>query len=202
MDNLKFVALDFETANAHRSSICAVGIATVTDGKIVERRSWLVRPRNMLFDRINIAIHGITPEAVKDKPLFGDLWPTIRGYFADNCVIAHNASFDMSVLRSSLDEYRIPHPHLQYHCSVLLAKRTWIGLHSYRLNVLASHLSICHTHHDAEDDAATAAEIVLRASVFHSATSVDDLCTRTGTTPGRIYTDGYVPPRARRVRTR
>ena len=202
MDNLKFVALDFETANAHRSSVCAVGIAMVTDGKIAERRSWLVRPRDMRFDRINVSIHGITPEAVKDKPQFNELWPTISSYFKDNCVIAHNASFDMSVLRSVLTTYSLPHPHLHYHCSVILAKRTWVGLTSYRLNILANHLSIHLKHHDAEDDAAAAAEIVLRASQFHAASSLDDLCVRTGTTQGSLSFDGWVPPRTRRTRCR
>ena len=200
MNNMKFVALDFETANAHRSSICAVGIATVTDGKIAERRSWLVRPRELRFDRINVSIHGITPAAVKDKPQFADLWPTINSYFKDNCVIAHNASFDMSVLRCALTAYSLPHPQLRYHCSVILARRTWVGLTSYKLNVLADHLSIHLKHHDAEDDAAAAAEIVLRASQFHSAVSLDDLCARTGTTQGLLSLDGWVPPRIRRIR--
>ncbi|MBT9133976.1 MAG: Exodeoxyribonuclease 10 [Firmicutes bacterium] len=194
---MKFVALDFETANSCRSSICAVGIAKVIDGRIAERRSWLVRPKELRFDRINVSIHGITPAAVKDKPLFGELWPTVRDYFKDNCVIAHNASFDISVLRSALDEYRLPHPHVQYHCSVILAKRTWVGLTNYRLNTLAAHLSISLTHHDAEDDAVAAAEIVLRASRFHSAASLDDLCARTGTRQGLLYTGGWIPPRSR-----
>ncbi|HSV92226.1 MAG TPA: hypothetical protein VLH81_04080, partial [Desulfobacterales bacterium] len=41
---LSFVALDFETANAFRGSPCAVGLARVLDGEVVETARWLMRP--------------------------------------------------------------------------------------------------------------------------------------------------------------
>lgn len=36
---------------------------------------------------------------VQDKPRFGELWPEISQYLDGNTVVAHNASFDTSVVR-------------------------------------------------------------------------------------------------------
>ncbi|MGL5913477.1 MAG: DNA polymerase III subunit epsilon, partial [Bacteroidales bacterium] len=39
-----FVALDFETANQHRSSVCSIGIVIVSNGKIVDKFYKLIQP--------------------------------------------------------------------------------------------------------------------------------------------------------------
>lgn len=39
-----FVAIDFETANGRRSSVCSVGIVIVRDGVIVDRFYSLIQP--------------------------------------------------------------------------------------------------------------------------------------------------------------
>ena len=99
-DNMRFVAIDFETANSSRSSVCALGIVVVDGGAVVEARSWLVRPEPLVFDGYNIMIHGITPDDVRDEPTFDQLWADVfLPYFQMGPMLAHNASFDMSVLR-------------------------------------------------------------------------------------------------------
>ena len=44
---MNWVAIDFETANAKRSSACALGIAIVENGRIIKRASWLIKPREL-----------------------------------------------------------------------------------------------------------------------------------------------------------
>ena len=44
MQGLNFIAIDFETATGKRASVCEAGICVVKDGKVVETKSWLVRP--------------------------------------------------------------------------------------------------------------------------------------------------------------
>lgn len=39
MENLNFVAIDFETATSQRSSICEIGITVIKDSVIVESKS-------------------------------------------------------------------------------------------------------------------------------------------------------------------
>lgn len=41
---LNFAAIDFETANNERSSVCSVGIIIVRDGKIVNKFYSLIKP--------------------------------------------------------------------------------------------------------------------------------------------------------------
>ena len=69
-----FTAIDFETANSYRGSVCAVGIAIVDNGAIVKTDSCLVRPKEMRFDPINIGIHGIKPDMVQSAPTFDTVW--------------------------------------------------------------------------------------------------------------------------------
>lgn len=40
-----FAAIDFETANRERSSVCSVGAVIVRDGRIVDSIYRLIRPR-------------------------------------------------------------------------------------------------------------------------------------------------------------
>lgn len=70
---IDFIALDLETATWSKSSICEIGIATVKDSKVVETKSWLVRPYRNWYDSFNISIYGITPEMTKDCPLFKEV---------------------------------------------------------------------------------------------------------------------------------
>ena len=39
-----FAAIDFETANGKRTSVCSVGVVIVRDGKIVNKIYRLIRP--------------------------------------------------------------------------------------------------------------------------------------------------------------
>ena len=49
MQGINFISIDFETATGKRASICETGICVVRDGKIVETRSWLVRPQGNMY---------------------------------------------------------------------------------------------------------------------------------------------------------
>ena len=192
---MNFVAIDFETANASRSSPCALGITVIKNGAIATSKHWLIRPHELRFDYFNIAIHGITPEMVRDESEFDALWPEIQPYLAQNPVVAHNAAFDMSVLRKTLDLYGLQYPATSYLCSVLLAKNTWPGLSSYRLDDLAGHLEFALTHHNAASDANGAAAIVLAAAAAHTAGSFPELVETARIRIGNIAAGWYEPCR-------
>jgi hypothetical protein len=49
MQGLNFIAIDFETATGKRASVCEAGICVVKDGKVVETKSWLVRPEDNAY---------------------------------------------------------------------------------------------------------------------------------------------------------
>ena len=196
---MDFVAIDFETANESRRSACAVGVSHVVDGRIVRTESWLIRPPELRFAPINVAIHGITAAHVQDMPEFPERWRTIWEACAGRPVIAHNASFDLSVLRHLCDWYRIPYPALDYLCTLVIARAQWPVLPSHSLPAVAAHLGIRFAHHDAAEDARAAAEIALRALHEVNATTLADLARILELRSGRLHSGGSIPCRAIRT---
>ena len=134
---MDFVSIDFETATEERFSPCEIGLTLVMDGKIQTTKSWLIKPITYpRFNHFNVSIHGITANDVAFKPTFNEIWPEISDFINNKTLIAHNAQFDMSVLRNTLNKYEIDLPPFSYGCSYLLSKRIWPELPSYNLKSL------------------------------------------------------------------
>jgi DNA polymerase-3 subunit epsilon len=199
---LDFVAIDFETANTNRSSVCSIGLVVVKSGTVAEEYYQLIKPTDMYFDPICVRIHGITPEDVKDAPSFNEVWTDISHLLEGNLVIAHNASFDMSVLRHSLDECKFDYPSFSYNCTVNVSKKTWPGLHSYSLNVVAEYLQIEFKHHHALEDAQVAAQVYLEACKYNNVSSHEELIEKLEIGQGTVYANGYTPARANKKRSK
>ncbi len=125
VQGLNFTAIDFETANSKRGSVCAVGLAKVRDGVVVDSESWLIQPPQSVseFAPRNMQVHGIRAVDV----LMALRWPEslrrIRAYAEKDSFVAHNASFDRSLLRGACAESRLIEPEDPFHCSVDLARR-------------------------------------------------------------------------------
>ncbi len=176
---MDFIAIDFEMANSHPLSACAIGIAVSKNYKIVETRHFLIRPTKLLFHWYNIYIHGITKEMVRNEPKFDKIWPQLSDYFRQGMVVAHNASFDMSVLRSLMNKYNIIDcPSFSYCCSVNISKKTWEGLSNYKLPTVSKFLNIELAHHDPEEDARACARIVIEALKKTNVKSIDELLSK------------------------
>lgn len=158
-----FVAIDFETANSKRSSICQIGICEVVDGIPQPAKSWLVRPEGNKYDFSNMYVHGIVPEDTECAPSFPEIWQQVKPYLQGKVVVSHNTSFDMYALRDALDLYGIEYPDFIYFCSLRIAKHLITGLYSYSLNVLLQHFGIdFFNHHDAGADAQGCAMVMLK----------------------------------------
>jgi len=141
----------------------------------------------MRFSSFNIAIHGIRPEDVADQPEFPDVMAEFFEDFHGAAMIAHNASFDFSVLRASLDFYGLAYPELSYYCSVKLAQRHWPDLPSHRLNSLADHLGLSFEHHNAAEDARVCALATLAMAEEAGVSGIGALAERAGVNPGRLH---------------
>lgn len=192
---MNFVALDFETANASRGSVCSIGIVEYEQGFIKREYYKLVKPRKNYFAPINIRVHGITKGDVENAEEFDVLWESeIRSWLEGKFVVAHNAQFDMGVLRAVLDEYNLSYPMLAYNCTVNIAKKTW-QLPRYKLNVVSNHLGFTFSHHHALEDAKASAHILMSAKEELGATDAKDLVDKTGTTNGMMFDGGYEPAR-------
>jgi DNA polymerase-3 subunit epsilon len=189
--NLKIVAVDFETANEKRGSACSVGLAWIENNRVTRVVERLIRPKEMRFSSFNIAIHGIRPEHVEDAAEF----PEVMDEFADDLsgatMIAHNAAFDFSVWRASLDQYQQTYPEFDYLCSVKMAQKVWPNLPSHKLNVLASFLSLTFKHHNAAQDAEICAAAAIAMARSLRVENVLAVPAFIGMKPGRLFADGY-----------
>jgi DNA polymerase-3 subunit epsilon len=188
---LRTVAIDFETANAARDSACSIGVVVYEEKEAVLEKEWYIRPKNNWFHSINTSIHGINADMVKDKPTFEELWPEIRPFLANSFVIAHNASFDFSVLRKTLDTYNIEYPELEYSCTLQMARRFWTELYNYRLSTVAEVLEFPLQHHNALEDAKAAMLIFQHISSTINAANHNEVLNHLRLKKGLLYPGGY-----------
>ena len=178
---INFVAIDFETANKYANSACSLAVVTVENGQITKRGYSLIKPPFMQFDEECIGIHEIQPQEVMDKPTFDKLWPAIyENHLKGKLVIAHNAKFDIGVLRATLDHYNIEWPELDFTCTVKISKRVWPDLQNHKLNTLAAYLGYEFKHHYALDDAEICAQVAIAAAKKRGVHSMEQLLANIG----------------------
>ncbi len=179
----RYIAFDVETPNSRNNRMSSIGLAVVEGGEIVDSFYSLVDPE-CHFDYFNVALTGITPEMVKGRPTFPELWEKIEPIMSSGMLVAHNAPFDMSVLAKCLRDYGIVwRPRVGYCCTCQMAKRLMPGLPNHKLNTLCDELVIALDHHDAGSDARACAEILCwlmgkgDTSAFARKYDMENVCT-------------------------
>lgn len=174
---LDFTAIDFETANSSSASACAVGLTRVRDGRVVATAGWLIQPPpgHDRFFEINVGIHGIRAEDVADAPSWAAQLDDLAAFVGDDVVVAHNAGFDMSVLRRACEVTDAACPPNRYVCSLQVARKTY-DLASYRLPLVAAAAGFLDfAHHDATADSLACAHIMIDAAARAGAHDVVEL---------------------------
>lgn len=158
---MKFLAIDFETANYQRDSACAIGLVLVENNEIKEKQTHLIKPPTNWF--VFTDLHGISWNDVKDSPNFGKLWPEIKPLFDEaDFLAAHNSSFDEGVLRACCKLYGIEYPDIPFQCTVKISRKLW-GIYPTKLNLVCEHFNIPLNHHEAGSDTEACAQIMIRA---------------------------------------
>lgn len=192
-----FTAIDFETANRRSDSACQLAAVIVRGGKIVDSAMWMIRPDPFFFSRGNIQIHGITPEQVRSERTFGDLWPEVLEKIGQDCLVAHNAGFDIGVLLACLRRHQHPAPDLHFTCTRAIARRTWPHRRRFGLKPLAEWLGIRFRHHDALEDSIACAKILLAAGIDGEAKDLPELEKKLKLSRGKAGEWGHRGPRRR-----
>ncbi len=158
---LDFVAIDFEAADKYIP--CSLGLAVVKDSKVVESRHWLIKPICYpYFHFYAQKVHGIKKADVADKPCFDGLWDEISPYLEGQTIVAHNASFDINVLRKTLRHYKLPLPQARYLCTYQIARLIWADSPKYSLDYLCNRFGFEFEHHRADADALACAYLLLK----------------------------------------
>ena len=101
-----FAAIDFETANNERTSVCSVGVVIVRDGKIVDSFYSLIQPEPNYYCYWNTKVHGLTQRDTDNAPVFPEVWAQIAPMIEGLPLVAHNKSFDESCLKAVFRCYR------------------------------------------------------------------------------------------------
>jgi DNA polymerase-3 subunit epsilon len=160
---MNFTAIDFETATGHRNSACAVGIVTVENGEIVDQYCTLIRPPNNEYWFGNINVHGIRPADTASAPTFAELYPEIKKRLGGRTVVAHNESFDRSVLKNTMSHYGLDYGDLglpdRWECTVRIYRAK--GFQPCKLSDCCRRLKIELNHHEALSDALACAQLYL-----------------------------------------
>lgn len=189
-----FTSIDFETASRRPDSACQLGLVKIVDGLVVNEKCWLIRPKPFVFHPSNIQIHGITPDSVESAPNFSQLWDEIKECIGSSCLVAHNASFDLRVLLSTLRSHLLPIPELEYTCTRAIARKTWPHQKRFGLKPLSDWLGIRFQHHDALEDATACAKLLIAAGIDKESSSLSDLEKKLRLSRGRAGSWGMKGP--------
>ena len=157
---MDFIAIDFETANAKQYP-CAVGLVVVENNIIIDEYYTLINP-GQPFSRTNVAIHGITAKDVAEAPTFPEVWGAIGRYFTRYPVVAHNASFDKSVLEKTVRRCKLDTLPMVYYDTMGLYRHNRPEAEAFDLPSVCAALHIDNGHHhNALADAKAAAHIMI-----------------------------------------
>lgn len=160
---MDFVSIDVETANADMSSICQIGIACFSQGKVVQEWKTYVDPEDY-FDAINVSIHGIDAAKVIGAPTLPEIADHMFGCLDGQVVVSHT-HFDRVAIHQVCEKYDLRLPACTWLDSARVARRAWKQFASsgYGLHSVCSTLGYEFTHHDALEDAKAAAQILVAA---------------------------------------
>lgn len=168
---LDFTAIDFETANFQRGSVCAVGLTNVRDGEITDSTSWFIDPPTGLFFT-NTHVHGIDESHVYGAPTWAESLEQIARAAAGKPLVAystfdkgvHNAANTTTGLTSSLDFIDM----------LAVARLHFSELENHKLTTVAEHIGLpAFEHHDPGADARAAAQIALALANERQAPSIE-----------------------------
>ena len=165
---MKLCGLDFETANSCNGSICSVGVAVVENEEVLERKEYLIKPHKSLdwMSKFCRDIHGIAYEDLRESPEFSEVWQSVKTMLTSaDCVVIHNAQFDLRHLRNVLKLYNLSSISFNCVCSLQLCRYHFPKADSHSLNCMADMFGITFQHHDALEDAETCAKIASRLEI-------------------------------------
>jgi DNA polymerase-3 subunit epsilon len=185
---LDFTAIDFETANSSNASACAVGLVRVRDGEIVAKTGWLIQPPagHDAFFELNTRIHGIRSEDVIGAKRWTEQLADLAAFAGDDVLVAHNAGFDMAVLKRASEATGDECPAYRYACSLQVARKVY-ELASYRLPFVAAEAGFADfPHHNATADAMACAHVMIDAARRVGADDIEGLAALAGVKVSQI----------------
>ena len=170
-----FAAIDFETANCERTSVCSVGVVIYRNGEKVDEFYSLIKPEPEYYNYWCSQVHGLTAEDTQNAPLFPDVWQQVERLLEEHGVedvpsmngrrglplVAHNKAFDENCLKAVFGVYQMDYPDYVFHCTLVRSRQVWPEGH-HNLDIIAERCGYhLENHHHALADADACAAIAL-----------------------------------------
>ena len=155
-----FAAIDFETANSERSSVCSVGVVIVRDGEMVDSFYSLIQPEPNYYNYWCSRVHGLCCADTDEAPVFPRVWEKIAPMIEGLPLVAHNKTFDEGCLRAVFRTYQMDYPDYEFHDTLRVARRLLKNLPDHQLHTVAAACGFdMNNHHHALADAEACAWI-------------------------------------------
>ena len=130
-----FAAIDFETANNERSSVCSVGIVIVRDGEIVNSFYSLIQPEPNYYNYWCSQVHGLCHEDTDDAPVFPKVWAQVEPLIEGLPLVAHNKPFDEGCLKAVFRVYQMDYPDYEFYDTLCVSRRVLPELENHQLQI-------------------------------------------------------------------
>ena len=158
-----FAAIDFETANYERTSVCSVGVVVVRDGMIVDSFYSLIQPEPNYYKYWCTQVHGLCREDTENAPVFPDVWAKIEPLIEGLPLVAHNRPFDESCLKAVFRCYQMDYPDYEFYDTLAASRRLLPDLENHQLDTVAAACGFpMEHHHHALADAEACAHIAIK----------------------------------------
>lgn len=158
-----FAAIDFETANNERTSVCSVGVIIVRNDEIVDSFYSLIQPEPNYYNYWCTQVHGLTEEDTEKAPIFPEVWKQIAPLIEGLPLVAHNKAFDESCLRAAFRCYQMDYPEFPFLCTLTASRKVFPNLENHQLHTVAQECGyVLKNHHHALADAEACAAIAIK----------------------------------------
>ena len=155
-----FAAIDFETANRERSSVCSVGVVIVRGGEIVDSFYSLIQPEPNYYNYWCQQVHGLCNADTDGAPVFPKVWAQIEPMIEGLPLVAHNSAFDEGCLKAVFRVYQMDYPDYEFYDTLRAARSKMRSLPNHQLQTVAEVCGFClENHHHALADAEACAWI-------------------------------------------
>lgn len=178
LPGLDFVAIDFETANSKRASVCQIGIAKIRGGVVKQTFTGYVMPPPGFqdFGHWNIKIHGITRRMIDGAPGWEEMLPRLEKFVGALPLVGHNVSVEKSIIVQASEALGIVPPEFEYLCTQKLAQFRLPDAPNYKLDSLVTLLELPDFgHHDAGEDAVACANVAIKIAEQTGIADVNEL---------------------------
>lgn len=157
-----FAAIDFETANFKRTSVCSVGVVIYRNGEKSDELYSLIKPEPEYYNAVCSEVNGLTKADTVDAPRFPEVWAQVAPKIAGLPLVAHNKAFDETCLKAVFEYYGMTYPDYEFHCTLVKSRQIWPGI-PHNLDVIAERCGYSlENHHHALADAEACAAIAVK----------------------------------------